>query len=214
MADQWFFALDKQRFGPFSAVQLKALAVLGRLQPKDVVWKNDIEQGVVADKVKHLFPAPTATLHPAPAAVAVADELFLSHQPPDVFPSVLQAIPTQSAEAPVVSEVSSDSPSLSSIEEQTPEPSPALTDAAGDEPQSPAADSKKKPPAKARATAVSGAVIVSQDGAFVKYRKKCTHCGCEDSSTRGMPIRVGATRDTFFCPKCRKKREVVIQGKR
>ena len=36
MADQWYFAWDKQKFGPFSAVQLKELAGLGRLQPKDL----------------------------------------------------------------------------------------------------------------------------------------------------------------------------------
>jgi hypothetical protein len=60
--------------------------------------------------------------------------------------------------------------------------------------------------------AVKGAVIISQDGESVQYRKKCGKCGCEDASKNRMPIRNGVNRATFFCPKCRKLSPVEIQG--
>src|SRR5262249_27105732 len=67
------------------------------------------------------------------------------------------------------------------------------------------------PPApKARATAQKGAVIVGQDGVNVKYRMKCTTCGHEDSSWKTMRIARGTMRSSFFCPKCRKRRDVEI----
>ena len=55
-------------------------------------------------------------------------------------------------------------------------------------------------------------VIVGQDGINVKYKKKCTTCGYEDSCWNTMPIRIGSTRVNFFCPKCRRKRDGEIQG--
>jgi len=60
--------------------------------------------------------------------------------------------------------------------------------------------------------AVKGAVVISQDGQVVQYRKKCIKCGQEDSSKHRMPIRNGVTRASFFCPKCRKLSPVEIQG--
>jgi hypothetical protein len=83
MADQWYFAWDGQKFGPYSAGQLKQLAALGRLQPNDMVWKNGIEKGVVADKVKHLFPHPQATTLPAKASAAAVNDPPSSLQPPN-----------------------------------------------------------------------------------------------------------------------------------
>lgn len=62
-----------------------------------------------------------------------------------------------------------------------------------------------------RATAVSGAVIMSQDGENVHYRKKCTKCGHKDIYVSTMPIRNEVTKVSFFCPKCRKIRDVVIE---
>ena len=246
MADQWYFAWDKQKFGPFSAVQLKELAALGRLQPKDLVWKNGIEKGVAADKVKHLFSDPCATILPVKARVA---DLSSTQQPPgDLGSSIpnepanvgllpmngptpdgeqpaipdglsLRAIPEQCEETPAVSPPPVNSPGTERNEDQAPETSPDLTSTADESLQTPPiankpADSLKKRVGKGRATAVKGAVIISQDGEYVKYRKKCTQCGHEDSCTRAIPITNGVTRDTFFCTKCRKKREVVIQGKK
>jgi transcription elongation factor Elf1 len=57
-----------------------------------------------------------------------------------------------------------------------------------------------------------GAVIVGQDGTTVKYRKKCTTCGHEDSSWRSIPITRGTTRVSYFCPKCRRTCAVEIHG--
>lgn len=65
---------------------------------------------------------------------------------------------------------------------------------------------------KARAVAGKGAIIVGQDGSTVKFRKKCTECGYEDSSWRAIPITRGTTRVTFYCPKCRRSRAVEIHG--
>jgi hypothetical protein len=56
MADQWYFASDNEKFGPFSAAQLMEAAALGRLRPTDTVWKEGMEKGVLAAKVKNLFP--------------------------------------------------------------------------------------------------------------------------------------------------------------
>jgi ribosomal protein S27AE len=59
---------------------------------------------------------------------------------------------------------------------------------------------------------VRGAVIVSQDGTTVYFRKKCSQCGHEETGRSRLPIRNGVTRAGYFCPKCRKLRPVEIQG--
>ena len=75
-----------------------------------------------------------------------------------------------------------------------------------------AASNPNLKPKKGRATAVRGAVIVSQDGVNVQYIKKCIKCGHNDASKSRMPIKQGTTRVGFYCPKCRKLRPVEIQG--
>jgi hypothetical protein len=65
---------------------------------------------------------------------------------------------------------------------------------------------------RGRAVAGKGAVIVSQDGATVKYRMKCTTCGREDASWKSIPIPHGTARNGFFCQKCRKRRDAEIHG--
>jgi hypothetical protein len=76
----------------------------------------------------------------------------------------------------------------------------------------PKAPVQQPPPRKGRATAVRGAVIVSQDGTTVYFRKKCSQCGHEETGRSRLPIRNGVTRAGYFCPKCRKLRPVEIQG--
>lgn len=61
------------------------------------------------------------------------------------------------------------------------------------------------------ATAIKGADIVSTDITQARYRMKCTECGHKDSSCRTIQISNKLTKTGFFCPKCRKRREVVIQ---
>ncbi|HYT88290.1 MAG TPA: hypothetical protein VEL76_06190 [Gemmataceae bacterium] len=53
---------------------------------------------------------------------------------------------------------------------------------------------------------------MSQDGVTVYFLKKCSTCGFEDVCRSNMRIGHGVTRVHFFCPKCRKNREVQIQG--
>jgi hypothetical protein len=66
---------------------------------------------------------------------------------------------------------------------------------------------------RATATAVKGCVIVSQDGVDARYRMKCTKCGHADSSCRSIKIMPKTTKSGYFCPKCKKRCEVVIQGR-
>src|SRR4029077_16118594 len=66
MAAHWYFATEQEKLGPFSSAQLKELAVVGRLSPTHTVWKEGVEKGVLAAKVKNLFPAPQGE---PPAAV-------------------------------------------------------------------------------------------------------------------------------------------------
>jgi GYF domain 2 len=105
MAEQWYFGWDNKRFGPFSAAQLKELAALGKLRPKDTVWKEGIEKGMLADKVKNLFPAPEATAtkdHTAPdgqSSDIIPDGLMLKVIPEDAaFPVLPAAIDPSGAQ--------------------------------------------------------------------------------------------------------------------
>jgi GYF domain 2 len=73
--------------------------------------------------------------------------------------------------------------------------------------------SRPKLKTRATATAVKGATIVSQDGVDARYRMMCSKCGHADSSCRTIKIMPRTTKSGFFCPKCKKRREVVIQGR-
>jgi hypothetical protein len=86
------------------------------------------------------------------------------------------------------------------------EPAPAESAPASATVQRPA------PARAARATAGKGAVIIGQDGKTVKYRGKCATCGKEDSSWKSVAIPRGTARYSFFCPKCRKRQEVELNG--
>jgi hypothetical protein len=71
---------------------------------------------------------------------------------------------------------------------------------------------KKPPVSRARATAGKGAVIVGQDGKNVKFQMKCSTCGHQDTSWKTIPIPRGIARASFYCQKCRKKRDAEIHG--
>jgi hypothetical protein len=68
------------------------------------------------------------------------------------------------------------------------------------------------PVRKKRVVSIKGAILVSQDGSDVKFRKKCSVCNHEDSCRSSLKIPKGASRSTFFCPQCRKMRAVEIVG--
>jgi hypothetical protein len=46
----------------------------------------------------------------------------------------------------------------------------------------------------------------------VRFRKKCSKCGRQDTSVTTMQIQPGCSRANFFCPKCRKSQPVEVQG--
>jgi hypothetical protein len=46
MADNWYYATDERKLGPFSSAQLKELAAAGQLLPSHTVWKEGVEKGV------------------------------------------------------------------------------------------------------------------------------------------------------------------------
>ena len=188
MSSRWYYTHDHGKRGPFSDQQLRDLADSGQIVASDTVWKDGVDQGVPARKVKNLFPPVVEP--PAPDAAAPAG---VAQTPAPT--SAPATDPPSSGETPVL-----------------------VGDGAGAERKNvtagkPAPARPQPPPApKARAVAGKGAVLVGQDGTNVKYRKKCTACGYEDTSWNTMRIINGLTRVPFFCPKCRHKRDVEIQG--
>jgi hypothetical protein len=66
----------------------------------------------------------------------------------------------------------------------------------------------------ATAVALCGAVIVSQDGRRMVYRKKCESCGHVEPGTTSGSIPSGTLRSSFYCSKCRTRQEISIQGER
>jgi len=202
MIDRLYLGRGDRTSGPFSAAQLRGLAAAGRIRPTDAVWREGaIEKSVDAAKVKNLFPSPQ-TLTQEGASEACEP----TPPPADVFycPTSAPQVPLDSA--PVPSEIVPEPTPVQTA--AVPPVSPALL-GAGD-PTSPA-----RPPErvrKRRAVALQGATILSQDGMTVQYRKKCTKCGFEDRCRSSMPIGNGMTRIHFYCPACRKGRDVQIQG--
>jgi hypothetical protein len=195
MADRWYYAHGTTRQGPFSDRELAGLAAGGQILPTDTIWKEGIERGVLARRVKNLFSLAPA-VNPDLALLAVlaaprSPELATATEPdeipeevyapaapaPDGFPEDIGLVPEASAPAP------------------PPPPAP--------------------PPKRVRvgrAVGGKGALIVGQDGTYVKYRKKCTTCGFEESTRNTLKITNGVTRIGFYCRKCRKQRGVEIQG--
>jgi hypothetical protein len=187
VADRWYYSHDLKKIGPCSGQRMRELAASGGIVPTDVVWKEGVEKGVTASKVKNLFAPQPAVLIAAPVAEV---------------PEPLQSIEAL-APAPEPAE-------------QTPTPEPVAPETAPKlavaEPPAAASVWHSGESRKGRATAGRGAVIVAQDGVNVKYRKKCTTCGHADSSWNTMPIRNGVMRVGFYCIKCRKHRDVEVHG--
>jgi hypothetical protein len=170
MADRWFYTHDGQKIGPCSGQQLKEFAACGGILPTDTVWKEGIEKGSLARKVRYLFPPGHVDASPVSTGNLLA-------KPETVEGILVPAVLAEDAELP-------------------PENKATATP-----------NQRTK-----RAIGVKGVMIVGQDGTNVKYRKKCTVCGNEDSCWNTMPIPTGLTRVSFFCPKCRKRRDGEIQG--
>lgn len=52
----WYYARGEVERGPFTSVQIKALANAGKLRPNDMVWTEGMENWTEAEKVSELFP--------------------------------------------------------------------------------------------------------------------------------------------------------------
>ena len=184
MADEYYYTQDEVKHGPFSGRQLQDLAAEGRIRRTDIIWKEGLAQGVLAERVKHLFPASQQSGPPASAPPAATG-------------------PVANGQA-TLTETSA---------EATTEATPADTQQQ-EEPkeQPPAYQPRPVTKKKGRAVAIRGAIIVSQDGAYVQIRKKCVECGFEDAAKTTLPIRPSVTRVNFFCRKCRRMRLCEIQG--
>ena len=190
MADRWYFGQGEAKHGPFTGQELKDKATRGEIVPTDTVWKEGVAKGALASRVQHLFQAVQV--------VALVE--------PPVAP-VAEATPLPSHEVGLVP-----------LEGVDPSPAPR-----NDTPPTPVEPPAEKAPQAAppaaknhvrtgRATAGKGAIIMSQDGVNVKFRKKCTVCSNEDASWTTVPIRSGTMRSPFYCRKCRKSREVEVHG--
>jgi hypothetical protein len=194
MADRWYYAHGEDRKGPFSGQQMKDLASRGEILPTDTVWKEGVAQGALAGKVKNLFqPAhpPPAGAAPAPAPAAALAEAL----PPPVQPdSSVLAAETKAGRA--------EAPPAGGAETASEGATAAARRPAAEQPRA----------KKGRAVAGKGAILQGQDGVNVRFRKKCTECGHEESALTTMPIRQGIMRSPFYCRKCRKSRDVEIQG--
>ena len=71
MADQWYYSQVGNRIGPVSSRELRDRADEGKIQHSDTIWKEGTDQGMLANRVKNLFPPPPAG---PPAASAVAPD--------------------------------------------------------------------------------------------------------------------------------------------
>jgi hypothetical protein len=204
MPDRWFYVhgaleISSTRNGPFSGRQLANLAASGQIVPTDTVWKEGIDKGVLARRVKNLFSlvpnfSSAIILAAAPATQAPAVE----PEPPAT--SVKNQPEEKSAET-VVAVL------------PAPEPIPDDIGLLPEDPVPPVPVQPCPPPKhvrKGRAVAGKGALIVGQDGTDVKFKKKCVVCGHEDATRNSLKIVSGTMRAGFFCPKCRKRREVEI----
>jgi hypothetical protein len=200
MAGQWFVAHDEDRTGPYSDRQLRDLADAGKILPTDTVWKEGVAQGVAAAKVKNLFD-PAASI-----ATAVSTGVPAGSAAPSSPPASPPVPPTPEAADPGRAIAPGEAAPATSVAGAAAKPQEAEPAPAG-QPGPPAPQARK-----VRAVAGRGAIIVGQDGAFVKLKKKCLNCGHEDSSRTTLPIRNGLNKTTFFCRKCRKVREVEFQG--
>jgi hypothetical protein len=219
MAEKWYYAHEGEKFGPFSATQLKELAATAQLRPQDTVWKEGMEHGVLAVKVRHLFPPMQAKAPPAQAEGRTVPVASPPRTPPrQLTPPVVAADsvpPSNPLEAHVVApeprSMIPDGLELVSIEDDPTAVAVSSDPTPGAEPERPQV-AHQEAVKKRRVLSVKGGIIASQDGEVVKYRKQCLKCRYADVCLTTMRIRSGVTRVNFFCPKCKKSQQCEIQG--
>ncbi len=187
MSTRWYYAHDDNKIGPFSDQQLRDLADDRKILPTDTVWKEGIERGVAASKVKNLFPLTKGDAVPTESLPETQEG------PP----------PTSPANSP-------SSETLTPASDEDTEPTtPEKTPERSHQPPF-----HQTPVRGARAIAGNGVIIVGQDGNNVRIKKKCVVCGFVDSCYHTMRITFGVNKTSFFCQKCRKTRQVEFRGSR
>ncbi len=184
MTDRWFYAHAGHKLGPFSGRQLHDLSSAGEILRTDTVWKEGVESGVLARRVRNLFsePAPATVLQVAsrPQDPPVSAP---GGQPPSARPVDTAAPATEFKPVPGKSIEETGSAATPPTDVQ---PIPAKIELApeGQTPSVPARPPLScKPARKGRAVAVKGAVIISQDGTCAKYKQKCSVCSHENMRT-------------------------------
>ena len=215
MVDQLYVGRDGKRAGPYSPTQLRAFAASHLLHPTDTIWKEGMEKAVSAVKVKNLFSAPPSQPPPpdaVPGANGVPTLLSLSANP--LSPGPDEVVPAASSPAPSREPASPDGPGVGEVFLEIGNLVPL--DLPGPAEQAPPkvapVPPKAAPVRKWRAIGQKGAILLGQDGVSVQFRKKCSKCGFEEASRSTLQIRQGVTRVNFYCPKCRKNQDVLIQG--
>jgi hypothetical protein len=212
MATQWYFARDGKTYGPYSAGQLRGLAARGQLRPRDAVWKEGMENRVLAAKVKDLFTA--AQLHPpappAPAADATPPPSLRAAEEPDPRP---EEAPDDTGPVALVDNAPAPAAAARKVP-AAPEGGPAPAGSAGAAPAPAKADRPptQQPANKRRVLGVKGGSLISQDGTTVRFRKRCQVCGRDEPGVTSMAIPPGYLRVNFFCPKCKKAQQVEVHG--
>lgn len=67
MAGEWYVGKNGQQSGPFTAQQLKQMAIAGQLSPTDLLWKDGMSEWLPCSSVKGLFVESAATASAIPA---------------------------------------------------------------------------------------------------------------------------------------------------
>lgn len=193
MVSQYFYGRGvSTRLGPYSGQQLKDLADSGKILPSDTIWKVGVKQGMLAKHLKNLFSQEQEQEHLRLSELSAPAEGIQSAIPDEkAMPDEL----TQQESVEILHQLE-----IPDVEVQKPVPA------------APSASRHQEKQRVLKAVAVRGAVIVSQDGVYVRFKKKCTQCGQEDNCMSRLAIRNGSNVATFFCPKCRKQRQVELRG--
>jgi hypothetical protein len=205
MSDQWYYEHELKKCGPVSSRQLRDFADAGVIGPTDTIWKEGIEKGVAAAKVKNLFATTPAA--PQPASSSSSDAAQAG--PVEAAPVAELPVPVNPGDpAPIAAAQEAASLANDSSEEAT----AAATEEAAAEQKKAATTPPKKQVKKARAVALRGLAITGQDGSHVQFKKKCVVCGHEDPNKMRIPIKNGINRISYFCGKCKKMRQAEFQG--
>lgn len=217
MAQLLFVGRNERTFGPFSSTQLRQFAASGKLRQTDTIWQQgQKKKAVTAAKVKNLFLAAeedaattVVPIHDTPTSQSSTDATLLIA--PEINPQPTDpdtdAAPAASGDFDKMSVAG-----LVPLNEEPRTSSPSGDAVPVPEPEKVNSSALKEKQQLKRAIAIQGATITGQDGVYVQFRKKCTTCGYEDNCRSSMRIVLGLARVAFFCRKCRKSRDVQLQG--